>query len=374
MDFEPFIAGVRATGFPFENFVAEKLREHKWQIISNRYYVDDDENKPREIDILAYKASTLPDFDLRTAVIISCKKSEAAHWAFLTRAANHNDPNSNWQPFHYYTDHKPLAYQLSRDTWEEMYHSSVRKLGVKETMTVPDHEVFAMQELLTEPKKLGVSRGDASIFASVQSTIKALLYEKSARGNKRRNKPRVYQFNSVCLTDGKFIKLHFDGEEIKGDEIDSMSHIARYIAKREDVSARVCFSTKDNLKELLDDLDRLHRANVNVMRETNAAPYDGVLEDYARRVVLIDDFRNKLHLAAVRVQGNLGSSYYKALRKANIWSRNDSNTFTIGVPTDDEPLDLEKLNQKPYLDAAKTAIKDVYRSEVECVFDEDFPF
>lgn len=74
MDFLPYIEGIKATGYPFENWAAEQLLSKKWRIISNRYCVDDDENKAREIDIVAYKASSGDDFDPRTVIIISCKK------------------------------------------------------------------------------------------------------------------------------------------------------------------------------------------------------------------------------------------------------------------------------------------------------------
>lgn len=376
MDFKPFVEGVKATGFPFEHFVAEKLRQHGWQIISNQYYVDDDENKPREIDILAYKAISLGDFDLRTVVIISCKKSDSYHWVFLTRQANLKDPNSNWQPFHHYSDYKPLSYQFSRDTWESTYHQAAREKGVKEIFSVPEQEIFALQEMANGEggkQKAGVSRGDGNMYASVLSTVKALLYEKSTRGTKKRKNPTIYQFNLVCLTDGKFIELNFNEGEISPGEIDNINHIARYIAKRQQIFARVSFFTKSNLDNLLDDLDRLHVANKEIMRKADDDFFDKILFDYKRRRILIEDFRDLLYWEIMLIPGNLGSNYYDSLKKATLRIDGESSVVYIGIPVDGG-MNLDKVNDPEVLGVAKKVLSKIYRVDADCFFEEDIPF
>ncbi|MBB3001457.1 hypothetical protein FHX57_003814 [Paraburkholderia tropica] len=376
MNFEPFIEGIKATGFPFENFVAEKLRGHNWQIISNQYYVDDDENKPREIDILAYKASSFSNFDIRTVAIISCKKSESFHWAFLTRPANLKDPNSNWEPFHCYSDYKPLSHIFSRNSWESDYHKAAREKGVKDIFAIPENEVFALQEMANGDggkQKIGGSKGDGNIYASVLSTIKALLYEKSVRGLKKRDKPIIYQFNLVCLTDGKFLQFQFKGDEIIPSEIESIPHIARYIAKRQQLFARVFFSTKSNLDNLLNDLDELHKANKSIMYDADNEFFNEILFDYRRRTVLIEEFRDALYWEVMLLPGNLGAAYYNALKGVNISTSKDSPRLYIYVSIENG-IDLDQFNTPDVLAAAKRVLKTIFRSEMECVFTEDAPF
>ena len=85
MDLSKIESEIIKTGFVLENNVASILKSKGWTLISNRYYIDDQEESVREIDLLAYKVSNLENFQVFTALIISCKKSDANIWALLSR-------------------------------------------------------------------------------------------------------------------------------------------------------------------------------------------------------------------------------------------------------------------------------------------------
>jgi hypothetical protein len=376
MDFKPYIDGVNATGFPFEQNTAEKLRRQGWQIIANRYYIDDDENKPREIDLLAYKAASFKDFDLRTAIIISCKKSDQHHWAFLSRDANLKDPNSDWQPVHFWSNDKPLSHVLSKSSWPAEYHDNAEEFGVEQILVAPEYDVFAFQELYCgEPrgdKKVGTSRGDSFIYASIMSTVKAQLYEMSIRPSSPRKKPIVYQFNLLSLADTKFLRLHFRGDAILPAEIDCATHIARYIVKRQQIFARVLFSTKEYFETLLQDFDRLHEANKKILTKKRTEFYTGIEKDKDKLRVLVEDFRSVLYRNMLFSQNAPPLNQLNAIKEVNLDWDDEKSRLKLCVSSFE--VDLEILNKLELRASVKSALKQIYRYEGDFIFDDDIPF
>ena len=100
---------IRKTGFVLEHDVSTALRKKKWTVISNKYYVDDNESTVHEIDLIAYKSTSVKHFRVYTALILSCKKNESNAWALLSRDIDRADPNKNWQPLHAWSNDKAVA-------------------------------------------------------------------------------------------------------------------------------------------------------------------------------------------------------------------------------------------------------------------------
>ena len=75
MNIENIEKGIEKTGFRLEFDISKILEGNEWNVINNKYYVDDQQETVREIDIVAYKASPVQDIYVYTALIISCKKS-----------------------------------------------------------------------------------------------------------------------------------------------------------------------------------------------------------------------------------------------------------------------------------------------------------
>jgi hypothetical protein len=70
LNLDPFIVGIQKTGFPLEFEIVQILQDAGWRVISNKYYVDNDEEKPREVDVVAYKVNTAnPSFDVYTGLL-----------------------------------------------------------------------------------------------------------------------------------------------------------------------------------------------------------------------------------------------------------------------------------------------------------------
>ena len=88
--------------------VSECFRKHDWSVIANKYYVDDLQETVREIDLVAYKATIVPNFRIVTTVIVSCKKTDRDAWVFLAKTLDPGDPNVDWQPLHAWSSDRAL--------------------------------------------------------------------------------------------------------------------------------------------------------------------------------------------------------------------------------------------------------------------------
>lgn len=87
---------VKTTGYPLELEIADILSNRDYYVAQSLYFVDEDENKPREIDLRALYNYKIPVNDshhfLRNVFLIECKKSRDI-WVFPSSKTNHYDPD-----------------------------------------------------------------------------------------------------------------------------------------------------------------------------------------------------------------------------------------------------------------------------------------
>lgn len=361
----PFAEEIRKTGFVLENRIAQKIKASGWTVISNKYYVDDSEETVREIDLIAYKCTKVQHFDVYTALIISCKKSDTNAWALLTREANLKDPNSDWWPLHAWSNDKALNYKLAESGKPRHYYKRATELGVKEAFKEPTVEVFAYQEM---DKKSGRPQNDKPIFSAITSLMKAQAYELNALPDRKKS-PSVYQFNLLSIVETDLIRLMFSGESIESSSIDSEHYLASYIVRKRETTSRIRFVQSDSFNAVLEDYGRLHTANCKLFAEEIDSFYSGLMEDSARRKVLQADFVKKIQFYVAMC---LGRKYSDASEISVRWDTEEKQVW-LGVPF--FGTDIEKLNNNERLTTAvEKALKDVYRYEGKFSFDEDVPF
>lgn len=286
MDSHKLEEQIRKTGFVLENEIAQTLKAAGWTVISNKYYVDDHEESVREIDLIAYQVSRVQHFDVYTALVISCKKSESNVWALLAREINLRDPNSDWWPLHAWTNDKALLYKLAEGDAARRFHADVTALGVSEALALPSVEVFAFQEMNA---KSGAPQNDKPIFSAVTSLMKAQAYELGALPL-RKKAPSIYQFNLISVVDAELARLMFTGKDILCTEVDTEHYLARYIVKKKETFSRIRFIRAQAFVDALQDYGRLHSANTRVFGQYCDSFYEGVLTDFKRNRVFHDEF------------------------------------------------------------------------------------
>jgi len=368
MDPKIFAREIRKTGFVLENQVAHQLKSAGWTVISNKYYVDDSEEAVREIDLVAYRVNRVQHFDVYTALIISCKKSDANAWALLSREINLKDPNSDWWPLHAWSNDKALNFQLAEAGKARRYHDQMNAMGVAEALRVPAVEVFAFQEM---DKTSGKPQNDKPIFSAVTSLMKAQAYELSALPN-RKKAACVYQFNLVSVVDTDLLRLMFKGSRIECAPVETEHYLARYIVRKRETFSRIRFIQANAFAASLDDYGRLHHANCAWMGAECDAFYHDLVKDWKRVRVLEDDFNKKIHWW---MSWSLERKFGKAIDigTLSLFWINASNDLRIGLSVPNyvmEFLNKDDEIKKHVADALKT----VFRYEGSFTFDDDIPF
>jgi hypothetical protein len=369
MDLKNFENEIAKTGFQLEHRIASMLRSHGWTVISNRYYVDDQEESIREIDLVAYRARRIHHFNVVTTLIVSCKKNQQNVWALLSRKVDLSDPNSDWRPVHCWTNDKALHFMVSQGGWPQQYHSRAQELGVSLALDAPRVDVFAFQEMKRES---GTPQNDKAIFASITSLMKAQSYELEALPRRRKN-PCVYRFNLLSVVDTDLVRLDFEGEACRAQTVTDEHYIARYIVKKKDTVARIHFVQAEEFERVLEDYDRLHLANCTIYPELYDDFFTDLLADESRQQVFIDEFNEAVDL---RLHLRLLVHAHLDVKVEGLWLYWDKRKDLLSVMVKASEEIINFLNAD---DGAKETVRKallrIYRYEGLFNFmEEDLPF
>jgi hypothetical protein len=364
-----FAAQIAKTGFVLENSVAELLKAAGWNVISNKYYVDDHQETVREIDLVAYKASKVGHLSVYTSLILSCKKSEKDVWAFLSRDIDLNAPNSNWTPIHAWTNDKPLNFTLKLPKAASDYHGAVQKMGVTEALRTPSVDVFAFQEMDVTS---GAPHNDKAIFGSVTSLMKAQAYELSALP-KRKKDPVVYQFNLLSIVDAEMYRLRFGKNgAINASSIDDEQYIARYIIQGRETFSRVRFMRPKTFAQNLSEYTALHVANCKWFSEKNRQFFEGALQDLERRSVFEDEFWVEIDWF-LRYRSPKGTNVnVEKDRRGLVWD-SQARVLNIEIDADEEALVFFNHDDEVKKHVA-AVLKAVYHYSGSFAFNSHIPF
>ncbi len=318
MDLANFADGIVKTGFKLEFDISSALSAHGWTVINNKYYIDDQHNTVREIDLVAYKARFIQHCQLFTTLIISCKKNEEDIWALVAKDLNPNDPNIDWIPIHVWSNDRAISYQQSRPEWKEKYLSQLRNNGCPSIAEAPIKHIFAFQEM---NKKSGKPKNDKNIFASIDSIMKAQAYEIGALPS-RKKKPVVYQFNLLSVMDTELLRLDLSKAEIVATAVEDEIYVASYIINKEQTISKIHFITASTFERKLQEYDRLHEVNAQSFESASNEFYADVFKDHEKMRLFLKDISEDLCWPIyLRLQEN---------------SRNDFNPNSISLHWDEE--------------------------------------
>src|ERR1051325_147062 len=287
MNLNNFENQIRKTGFDLEYRISRALDAAAWNVINNKYYVDDHEESIREIDLVAYKVEKVRHLTLYTTLIISCKKNDSWIWGLLAKDGNPKAVNIDRWPLHIWTNDKALDFQFRQKNANKKYHEDVQHAGVVEAMRSPAADIFAFQEMNRET---GSPQNDKSIFAAITSLMKAQAYELTALPTRKKD-PAIYQFNLMSVVDTDLVRLHFSDTGVNATSVDTDHYIARYIIQKKETFARIHFVKAEKFGHVLSDYGRLHEANCQLASSMCDAFYLDVFADWRRTQVFLEDFR-----------------------------------------------------------------------------------
>lgn len=290
MDLTKYCDGIEKTGFKLEFEISQVLSRNKWQVINNKYYVDDLQESVREIDLVAYRAANVNHFHVYTVLIVSCKKSEKDAWAFLSKKRNPSDPNAEWLPVHAWSNDKALNYCIKEKEWKQRYLQTNKEFGSDHLSKIYETHIFAFQEM---NKTSGLPNNDKNIFNSITSLMKAQAYEMNAL-SARKKTPTVFQFNLISVVDSEMLEIGFKENGIKANEVIEAMYVADYIIDKRQTSSKIHFVQASEFEQILSVYNDLHKANAKSFDHEFRDFFTNIERNSGRRSVFIDEINNDL--------------------------------------------------------------------------------
>lgn len=360
------------TGFPFEHHIFQQAAKNGWTTIPNRLYVDAEEEKTREMDLLCYRAEKGPEVTTYTALLISCKARNDKPWVLMTRPWPKQRPAwYSYPPVPVWSNSKALDHEIRQPNWGLEYFDKAALAGLKDWATDSKEEVFALQEFECIKQERFIAKGDSSLYSGVMSLLKALAYEVTAL-NERRSHDRerlVYQFNLIQMLDGELYEASFGSGKPTVRSIDRYRYFARTMLNGKELSARIDFCTKDALDELLNDHLKVHKFNSSHFNEKRKLFFDGVLDQQSRLDALLSIFEPRMTAAYMMFESHQKKPEPNWI---SLQYREDEQQLVIYVDCD---VFSDKLNaNEAFMSYVTKAVNEIYRYDGPIKIDNDIPF
>ncbi|MDE9544197.1 hypothetical protein [Xenorhabdus bovienii] len=366
MDLDIFCEKIKSTGFILENKISKILIHNEWNVINNKYYIDDVANTVREIDIIAYKASKVEDVYVYTTLIISCKKNEEKIWALLTKELNKNDPNIDLEPMKNWSNHPIIKYQLIQNNIDKKLIPSG---DLYNKIFNSDKQVFAFQEMF---KKNGKVDNDKNIFNSITSLMKSQSYEITSLPKRKKDRC-VYFFHLLSIIDSELVLLDCSNEHIKAKEVSSQVYISNYIINGESVSSKINFMTANGFDRLIINYNQLHKHNCKYIKNCYNEFFNNTLENPEKIKILTNEFKIKFN-SEFRLLIYKNLSIYDKFEITRIWKY--KNGIMVNIETQSNIL-IDALNKNIEIkNLISKMIEDIFKIKIEAeiYFCDDIPF
>ena len=101
-------------GYPLEMKVARSFQGAGFSVSSSEYYLDPDEGKPREIDVIASMETTISGVSFQMAFAVECKSSKKSPWVcFQSRRKQQCEPSVGFLARHATIQGRNLLMEIS---------------------------------------------------------------------------------------------------------------------------------------------------------------------------------------------------------------------------------------------------------------------
>lgn len=369
MNIEQLEKGIEKTGFRLEFEISRILEDNGWNVINNKYYVDDQQETVREIDIVAYKASLMNGIYVYTALILSCKKSEKNTWALLSKESNHNDPNMEWVPVHAWSNDRILSFMLEEQEWKDTYLTTLINNKSNIVSDKPKRHIFGFQEM---NKESGAPQNDKNIFNSITSVMKAQAYEMNALPLRKKD-PCVFQFNLLSIAQTDLVRLDFETKNTKGILVDEEIYVAGYIVDKQQTFARVHFVQSEKFPSIIKQYNNLHKSNIKAFEAIYDKFCKEITKDNKKLNLFKEDVADDIWWPAHESLNHL-SGLHKIFKGGWMyWNKKES---VLEFQVDLDSVDVMRLNNdKGTRKELSKSLKKHYKYEGESKFAvNDIPF
>ena len=266
---------MQTTGFVLEYKVGKLLKQSGWEVIANRYYLDDLSKTPREIDILAYKDSKVKNINSYTCLLISCKKSEENDWVFMTKKSSEAVDIGPRLITNKWTNDKLIEALEKQSDNEINFRSKVLQDEDTKSCYTSDKEAFAFQEVNKSSQK---AQNDKPIFASINSLVKAVSYEMSKLPG-RNTRPTIYNFHLISIAETDIYECYMNDGNTQVNQISHLLYKNKFIVDMKEKEFIVDFVTHENFKNRLNIYDKLHDSYESYYQDLLIEFYSDIIND-----------------------------------------------------------------------------------------------
>jgi len=261
-DLEKISRALAKTGHIFEHQIGVLFEEKGWMIIPNKFYLDRDDNKGREIDLVAYKISEVRDQTAYiTVVVIEAKQSTKNKWVFFTKGGYSGDINMHTAPLYFHNEIEEVGRYLDQN-------ALLAGMAEREQLDLFNfsRKAYTFSEITDDRKGQGGSFFRAiatnTIYNAIFGVIKAQMSELDFYRNRSiaRNEKRFYTVLPLVVFNGDMVEAQIGSDgEIDLNETSEIQYVNRYRSPAYDNFHSVNVIKRDALPHYIDIYSRIHQ-------------------------------------------------------------------------------------------------------------------
>lgn len=202
--YDRILLEINKTGFPLELRTAEVLKSRGYSVAHSLFYIDEDEGKPREVDLRALKMHEIKldnrTFIVRHWLLVECKKTADKHWVFFGSEKGVYDPD------HYLVPNTP-------DLGRFIHYTDYAK--IKEVHPFNNYPVRCRSYF-----EIGKNnQSNEMIYKALTTATKASIYTMKKHGDATYD---ISFYYPIVVYDGRLFQAVIENDDTKLDEVDSV--------------------------------------------------------------------------------------------------------------------------------------------------------
>ncbi|MDH4228459.1 MAG: hypothetical protein OEW11_01780 [Nitrospirota bacterium] len=296
-DLDKIKKALSRTGHIFEHQIGKLFEDKGWMIIPNKFYVDKDEEKGKEIDLVAYRISEVREQTAYiTVVVIEAKKSERNRWVFFTKGGYQGDINMHTAPLYYHNEIEEVSRYLSPG-------SLLAGMGEREELDLFQfpRKAYTFSEVTEEHRTAQSSAffrviASNTVYNAIFGAMKAQSSELDFYRNRKiaRDEKRFYLVFPLVVFDGGILEAQIaENGDVDLTETDEIQYVNRYRSPAYDSFYSVNIIHQSALARYIDIYTKIHDGTLSQVKKMIGRFYDNL--DLDSFEVLWDRVIARLH-------------------------------------------------------------------------------
>ncbi|MBI1823032.1 MAG: hypothetical protein HYR80_02800 [Nitrospirae bacterium] len=266
---------LQKSGHIFEYQVGDVFEKNGWMIVPNRFYVDKDEDKGREIDLVAYKITEVKqETAVITVVVVEAKQSLKNKWIFFTKGDFSGSINLNNSPFFYLNEILELESAFpTQEKFKEYLLNILQKNNLTHLFNF-EYKAHSYAEVseVKDPNKNSSffnATNASDIHGAIFPVIKAISSELALYENRKiaTNEKRFYWVFPLVVFNGEILEARIKDGKIDLYERDEIQYVTRYTSRKYDDFYSINVIRWKNIMRYLDIYNQIHTAMVKQIGE-----------------------------------------------------------------------------------------------------------